>query len=458
MKRILIVMSGLVLASQISFGAGGLREPVLAARPAALRADPAAAPAAPQANKPQWKSRAEYDAFAAIFKATSPDAKITAANAFLAKFPTSDFKVRAEYFKLRAYQQLNQSSEATATAHQILSANPSDAGVKLEALNQVSYVFPFVYKPTSPDAATESTQMESEAKQGLQLLQQIQKPANVPQQAFDKAVKTFRTDFNRALGFAALSQKDYPTAITYLNAAAEDNPEDPYTYSFLGQAYISSNPPDYNNGLWYLARSLELAKSGGTAASEVQALQKFYSQSYEYRHGSNAGEQALIAQAGAAANPPAGFNVAPPPKHKKTGNPNVDAFYGIEDSLSVGGDAAQAAWTGYQGQSLGIVAFVESVTKGNDADYSVRADVLPQDRGVAGDYNLVLQTNQADAKYLTLGTPIRFDGTLSTYSMTPAFTLTLSNVKIDPASLNEAKEKAELAKQKAAAAHHRPGQ
>jgi hypothetical protein len=191
----------------------------------------------------------------------------------------------------------------------------------------------------------------------LQLLQQMQKPANVPEAQFENAVKQARTDFNRALGFAAAGQKDYPTAITYLNAAAEDNSKDPYTYYALGQAYVSSNPPDYSHGLWYLARSLALAKTGGTPAAEVQALQKFFSQSYEYRHGSNAGEQALVAQAASAPNPPAGFNVAAPPKHAKTGNVNVDGFYRIQDSLSAGGDATQTAWSGLKGQPLGIVAF-----------------------------------------------------------------------------------------------------
>ncbi|MGH9446362.1 MAG: hypothetical protein ACRD3O_11645, partial [Terriglobia bacterium] len=112
-----------------------------------------------------------------------------------------------------------------------------------------------------------------------------------------------------------------------------------------------------------------------------------------------------------------------------------------------------AAWNGYKGQPLAIIAFVESVSRGPDPDtWAVRADVLPQDRGRTGIYNLVLITNQANARYLTLGTPIHFKGTISAYTMTPDFVITLSGVEIDPQTLAAA---AAEAKQKEQARHRR---
>ncbi|MGH9448163.1 MAG: tetratricopeptide repeat protein, partial [Terriglobia bacterium] len=352
------------------------------------QAAPEPVPPVPQAAKaPQWKSRAEYDAFTAIVKATGPQAKISAVDAFLAKFPNSDFKPEAEFFKLQAYQKSNQHTQAIATAKDILKSNPPDP-IKVQALNYLAYVFPYVFKPGSPNSSAELTQMESEGKEGLQLLQQVQKPANVSQEQFEKGVKQVRTNLNRALGFAALEQKDDATAITYLKAAAGDDPNGSYIDSFLGQAYLASKPPDYNDALWYLARGVALAKAAGTP--NLSGMQKLYDQWYEFRHGSNAGEQSLVAQADSSPNPPAGFKVATPPKHAKTGNPAVDAFYSMQDALSVGGNATQAAWNGYKGQPLAIIAFVESVSRGPDPDtWAVRADVLPQDRGRAGIYNLV---------------------------------------------------------------------
>jgi hypothetical protein len=459
MKR-LIAISGIlalgILAPVAIAGQGpAQRETLLVISPRPSEAAPGAVPAGPpQAKAPQWKSRAEYDAFQSIVKATSPEAKITAANAFLAKYPTSDFKARAGWLKLQAYAQLNNASEAITTAKGILTANPDDT-TKLLTLHYLAFVFPYTYKPSAPDAASELSDAQTQGKEGLQLLQQIQKPANVSQDAFEAQIKKVRADFNRELGYAALEQKDNPSAITYLKAAAEDNPKDTYTISFLGQAYLYSKPPDYNNALWYLARATALAKSAD--APNTAALQKMYDQWYEFRHGSNAGEQSIVAEAASAPNPPAGFNVTAPKKHAKTGNAAVDAYYSMQDALSLGGDASQSAWNGYKGQPLAILGYVESVSRGSDqGTYNVRTDVFPQQRGQAGTYQLVLVTNQADAKYLQLGDPMHFKGTISAYTMTPNFVLTISDVEIDPATLRMAKEREEAKAQKAKTSKKHP--
>ena len=60
--------------------------------------------APPQAAKrPQWKSRDEYDAYNAMATATDPDKKISLAEAFLQKYPTSDFKSGAYLTEMQVY-------------------------------------------------------------------------------------------------------------------------------------------------------------------------------------------------------------------------------------------------------------------------------------------------------------------------------------------------------------------
>ncbi|MGH9327721.1 MAG: hypothetical protein ACRD2B_13710 [Terriglobia bacterium] len=412
------------------------------------QAAPAGVPGAPQATKaPQWKSRAEYDAFEAIVKAASPQQKLSAANAFVAKYPTSDYKVQADVLKLQSYVQLQQVHQAMAAAKSILK-DSFNGPFKITALHYLAYVFPYVYKPTDPDAASQLSTAKTEAQEGLQDLQQIQKPAGLSQEAFESQIKKFRSDFNRALGFAAIQQKDYSGAIPYLKASLEDNPGDGYAASFLGQAYLFMKPPDYNDALWYLARADSLAKKDNTP--NLPGLEKLYSQWYEYRHGSNAGENTVVAEAGGSPTPPQGFNVAPPPRHAKTGNPNVDALYSIQDALSVGGNATQAAWSGYKGQPLAIVGFVESVKRGTDpGTYLVKADVLPNQRGQTDVYQLELITDQTGAQYLRVGDPIHFKGTISAYTLTPSFVLTISDAQIDPQSLQMASERAKAAAQQA---------
>lgn len=455
MKRttaLLALCLGAALVPVTGMGSPGRVQP--ATRGSALAAAPAGVPAPPQAKAPQWKSREEYDAFQAILKASSGEAKISAANAFLQKYPTSDFKSQAMFLKFQAYVQEHEVNQAIAAAKQVLQANPNN-GLKITALHYLAYVFPYVYKPGESAQLGEA---QNNAKEGLQLLQQVQKPANLSQDQFESQIKHYRADFNRALGFAALQQKDSASAITYLKAAAEDNPDDSYTYSFLGQAYLYMKPADYNNALWYLARADALAKKDNTP--NLSGLEKLYKQWYEFHHGSNQGEETLVSQAGATANPPSGFNVSTPPKHKSTGIPSVDALYNIQDALSVGGDASQQAWNQYKGQPLAIVGFVESVSRGNTpGTYDVRTDVLPNDKGQAGVYQLQLMTNQTDAQYLQLGDPIHFKGTISAYTMSPNFVLTISDVQIDPQSLQmaseRAKAKAQEQKSHAPARHRR---
>lgn len=447
MKRTTLLTACLlaVLSPPAMFGARTKASPANGL-PGSVQAAPAGIPAAPQAARaPQWKSREEYDAFAAIQKAASPQQKISAADAFLAKYPTSDFKATADMIKLQAYVQLKEVNQAITAANSALAANPISV-IKITALHYLAYVFPYVYKPNDANATSQLAEARSQAQEGLQELQQAQKPAGLSQDAFETQIKQFRSDFNRAIGFAALQQKDYNGAITSLKAAAEDNPDDSYTFSFLGQAYLFVKPPDYNSALWYLARADALAKKDSTP--NLAGLEKLYSQWYEFRHGSNAGEDALVTQADGSPTPPAGFNVPPPPTHAPSGDPNVDALYSIQDALSVGGNAAETAWNGYKGQPLGIVGFVESVQKGTDAGtYLVRADVLPAQRGQAGVYQLALVTNQSDAQYLQLGDPIHFKGNISAYAMTPSFVLTIADVQIDPQSLQMAAERAKAAAQ-----------
>ncbi|HTV56170.1 MAG TPA: hypothetical protein VMI06_14805, partial [Terriglobia bacterium] len=254
MKRTVSLLSVVVLAGGTACAVSGsqlarLRTPLLTTSRTA-QAAPSGDPAAPQAatKAPQWKSRAEYDAFVVIQKASSPEAKITAANAFLAKYPNSDFKSYAVMAEWQAYVQMKNVHGAVGAAKSVLKDNANDA-FKVTALNYLAFIFPYTYKAGDPDASSQVSQAESQAKEGLELLQHVQKPANAST-SFDAQLKQYRADFNRALGFAALEQKDYSTAINYLKAAEQDNPKDSYTLSFLGEAYLFSKPPDYNDALW----------------------------------------------------------------------------------------------------------------------------------------------------------------------------------------------------------------
>jgi tetratricopeptide (TPR) repeat protein len=398
------------------------------------------------AKGPQWKSREEYDAYQAMAKETDPHKKITAAEAVIAKYPNSDFRDIAYVQEVGAYQQLGQSDQAIAAAKKALGANPDN----LDALTYLCFAFPFVYNSKATDAAAQLDQTDQYGKHGLEVLGKLQKPAQVTDEQFTSYVKAKRAIFNNAVGFVALQKKDYPSSMTALKAAIDDNPTDPLTFSLLGQDYLYSNPPDYDNAIWNLARSVALAQAANSG--NAAALQKFYDQVYTSRHGSNAGEADIVTQAKGSATPPADFKVAPAPKHAATGNAFIDAFYNYEDSLKVGGDTATQAWSQIKGQPFGGPGLVDSVDKQPDGTFLVHVDITDESKAGAT-YDIDLKDSQPGCADLSKGDPIVFKGTLADFKTAPSFVLTLDNASIDDQYLQAAADKKKAAA-KPATHHH----
>lgn len=400
-------------------------------------AAPQEAAAGQQAPKqPGWKSRDEYDAFNAMANEKDLNKRISLAEAFIQKFSNSDFKANAYVAIMQTYAQMNNTDKAVESAKKALEADADN----LDALVYLGYVFPFVFKADDPDATAKLSRGESDARHGLEVVQKLQKPQGVSDEQFNQQVKARRAIFNNALGFVALQRKDFPGAIAPLKAAAEDNPTDIYTFYRLGVAYEYSSPPDFDSAIWNLARAVALLKAA--KAPDPVGIEKFYGQVYVGRHGSNVGQNDVVTEAASSVNPPPGFKVAPPEKHAATGNPNIDAFYQIEDALRVGGDQAQKTWDGLKGQPLGLNGFVDSVEKGTDAGSYVVRVALDQSKAGTGVYNIELKDSQPGVESLSKGDPVRFQGTISAYTVTPSFALTLDKGKINEDDLAAAATKA----------------
>lgn len=444
--KITVLLSFAAVAGWICAGSVG-RTFAAPTDPNVVEGAPAAQAETPK--KPQWKSREEYDAFQAILSKKDPAQMAAAADAFLQKYPNSDFKDQADLAKMQAYQQLNQSEKAMDAARDALKANPDNLG----ALNYLSFAMPFVYKPTDPNKDAELAELDSYAKKGLEVLGQQQKPANMSDDQFNQQIKQLRANFNAAQGFVALQKKDYPTAITSFNAAKQDNPSDPFIFYRLGLAYLNSSPPDFDHAIWNLARASVLAKTAKT--TDAPAIEKYYQQVYQSRHGSDAGENDVETQAAATVEAPADFKVAPAAKHAPTGNAFVDAFYSYEDNLKAGGDTEKQQWAALKGQSFGGPGWVDNVDKAPDGSYLVHIDITNDSKTRNGVYDIELKDTQPGCKDLSQGDPVRFTGKISAYTTTPSFVLTLDTGNINEDDLKAAAAEKEQ-KKPATRTHHRP--
>jgi tetratricopeptide (TPR) repeat protein len=395
--------------------------------------------APPQAAAPQWKSRDEYDAFNAMAQEKDPNKKIQLAEAFIQKYPTSDFKAQALDAEMGVYYGMGKTDQAGDTARKILTIDPDN----LDALSLLSYMFPFTFKLTDADATAKFARADGDAHHGLDVLQKFQKPAGVTDEQFKQYVSPKRAIFNGAIGFVALQRKDYPAAIAALKAAIVDNPSDIYTFYRLGVAYISSQPPDTDHAIWYLARAVSLGQAGSNnSATEISDyLKKVY---VDY-HGNEDGLADIIKQTASSPNPPDGFKVAQIQAPAKTGDANVDAYNELTFPLKLGGPKAQEAWDAIKGKPLGLAGFVDSIEKSPDAPdtYLIRIDILDTAKATPGTWDVEVKDNtagnpaQAKVTNLSPGDPVRFNGTISSYVATPSLVLSVDGT-IDPDTIPDA--------------------
>ena len=377
--------------------------------------------APPQAaTGPQWKSRDEYDAYNLMATATDPDKKISLAEAFLQKYPTSDFKSGAYLTEMQVYYSQGKSDQAVDAAKKVLGVDPDN----LPALRFLSFTFPFLYKPDAADATSKLSRADSDAHHGLDLLQKLQKPAGAKDEDFQQGVKDFRSVFNSCIGFAALQRKDYPSAITSLKAATDDNPSSWYAVYWMGLAYLYSTPRDYDHAIWYSARAVDLAKAGKDPNAD--AWDKYLKQTYVGYHGTDTGLADIEAQAAATPNPPDGFKITKAEAPAHTGNNMIDAFNTLTYPLKLGGETAQKQWDGVKGQPIGLGGAVNSVEKGADPNvYLVRIAVLDSTKSADG-YDVELKdSSQPNVKNLQKGDLLTFKGTADSYTATPNLILTL---------------------------------
>lgn len=400
------------------------------ATPRTLNASPAAS-----AQGSVWKSQDEYNAYQAMASEKDPQKKVALAEAFLQKYPDSAVKNYVYVAMMNTYQQLGDSAKAIDTAKKLLEIDANN----LDALRYLSFAFPFTFKPDDPNASSELSRAESDAKHGLELLSKVPKPANVTDAQFQQAIKPVRDIFNSAVGFVALQRKDYAAAITSFKAALEDNPSDLYAAYRMGVSYLMSTPADYNNGFWYIARAVALGRAAKTG--DTGGIEKYLDQAYTNYHGNKDGLDDIITQAAASPNPPSGFQVAALKPPEKTGNPNIDNFNEISFPLKLGGPRAQSAWGQLKGQPLGLGGFVNSVEKGSDSG-SYRVKISLDQSKAESSYDIVLQdSTQPKVSDLSPGDPVRFQGTIDSYTAAPTFSLTLSSGKINDDDLEAAAAK-----------------
>jgi tetratricopeptide (TPR) repeat protein len=372
----------------------------------------APAQAQPAASK-TIKDPAEYNAYVGAAQQKDPTAQISGLEAFLAQYPNSVMKEDALELLMGAYQQAGNQAKVIDTANRLLTANPNN----VRALALLAY---------SERAAQKWADAKGHAERGLQALTTMTKPDGVSDADFQKQKTQLGSLLDSVAGFSALQLKDNATAEKDLRAAVEADPNNVENVYPLALASLTATPEDDVNGLFFIARAINLVKDPGGKAQ----ITKFGHAKYVKYHGSEEGWNDLLAMTATTPLPPAGFTikayVPPTPAEQaadlvKSKAPKDMSFAEWEMVLSAGAPAdTDKVWTAIKGVALqmeGTVIKASStelqIAASEDDIQAKRADVV------------VTMGGTIPAKLMPAeGSTLDFEGTPVSYTPSP-FVMTM---------------------------------
>ncbi len=234
MSKAFVAAAALAAASVIAFG----QQQQPAAQPA-----PAAPPAStsPVAKQPQPKSAEELQALQAMFQAPDHDARIKAADDFVAKFPSTEFKAFALMIAAETARQKNDHEKAIIYAERALEADPQNYMSMIILAGELAGTT----REHDLDREEKLKRAEKYANQSLDLLKEAPRPrADVTDEQWAAAKKEFESQAHVALGAAHMVRKNCDGAISELTTATGIATPDPAAQIRLGMAYSQCGKQD----------------------------------------------------------------------------------------------------------------------------------------------------------------------------------------------------------------------
>jgi tetratricopeptide (TPR) repeat protein len=228
-----------------------LAQPAGQAKQAQAAPAAAAAPAAqpgftsPVAKQPQPKSKEEQDAVIPMFQAMQgpdADAKIKACDAFLQKFPNSEFKSVALFFLTLSYQDKGDYDKTIVYGEATLKAEPDN----YQAMLLLSRVIGVRVRENDLDKEEKLTTAEKYASQALEALKTAPRPnPSIPDAQWEMAKLDLSSQAYEAFAIIALARNKTDVAIEQFKKALATTPApDPATFVRLGNAQAKAGKFD----------------------------------------------------------------------------------------------------------------------------------------------------------------------------------------------------------------------
>lgn len=310
-----------------------------------------------KAGQPNWKDRAEYDLYNQISHETDLKKRLDLLDQWTQKYPKTEFDdLRSQVYVATlgplSQQDPSYRQKAIDASKKLLQEKPND----FQALYWLAIDIPAVggSSPSPEQISDAQTAGNGLLQQADATFAESKKPASTSPADWQKAKNDVIALAHYALGWAANSKKDYPTAQKEFEAYLKANPNNANVSYQLGQILIAEGKPElYPEALWCFARAASYDGPQAIPAANRPQVSAYFQKVYKQYHGSDEGADQLLAQAKSAALPPPNFQIvsaqqlanqqAQQLQQKLQNDPALALWYSIKQSLI--GDQGDAFFT-----------------------------------------------------------------------------------------------------------------
>jgi tetratricopeptide (TPR) repeat protein len=400
--------------------------------------------AAPQDQqaKPNY-TLAEYNAYQDAHGEKDPQAKIKKLDDFVMKFPSSALimYIYGDYYV--TYYSLKNYPQTIEYVDKLLALPMVDLGTRLQSLGYRAQAMLYGSGDKALQTPEAYTKAKDAAAQGLQTVNQWQKPQNMSDDQFATNKKGLGVLFNSVAGIAESGLKDYKGAADSYKAVLALDPSDAVTHFRLGVAYLQEMPPDAPNGFWELSRSIALKGPGEAQVRTYLRNQLLHYQQPSCDKLADDEMNQMITLAGTSADRPASMAIPSAEELQKARDDTANFLPWLQE----GGDHGKVMWLatcGLEYPDVGVK--VLDIMPGDNDSFTLKvyrpaaadADAAAKEMDAATMPNMEVHiASQPDVKRLMKDDAVRFTGTLKDYQQSP-FLLTWDNAKVNPEDLQPA--------------------
>ncbi len=391
---------------------------------------------------------AEYNAFQAAANEKDLKQRAKLLDDFVAKFPSSTLMPYVYQAYWDAYNQLKTYPKVIENTEKYLALGDKvPLQNRLQAAYAHSLVLEQAYNAKDPSAKDYLSKGRDTALLGLKLLEQLPKPANMPDQQFtDQVKKPVSAVLNAAAAFASLQAKDYKAAVDSYRATLANVPNDTVSYYRLGVAYLLEDPPQALDGFWALARAAALK-----GPVEAQARDYLKKRMLAYQQPGcdpliDAQMNEWTSLAANSADRPATLTIPSSADLDKIRQQST--ILTVLADLKAGGDKAKMTWFAVCGSEFQDVPgkIIEMTSDDAGTTFKLYTGASQEDMDAATDPNSTIAIpGQPQVKRFEKGDYFRYTGTLVSYDPQPLL-VHWDKAKINPEDIPP--EKAEPGKRR----------